>query len=104
MDGGADELQVDAVVCDIGKPFTVTGGRIRLDFTPNARDPLRGGTYRYKGDFGRFQIAGEGTYKLRLTAAGGSLIARGPGDAIADPGTFTRGGAEHYKLTPVTCE
>ena len=33
MVGGAGDLKVDAVVCDIGKPFTVTGGRITLDFT-----------------------------------------------------------------------
>jgi hypothetical protein len=104
MVGGAGDLKVDAVVCDISKPFTVTGGKITLDFTPSPRDPLRGGTYTYRGDFGRFQIAGDGTYRVKLTAAGGSLIASGPGSAITERGTHSNEGEEHYDLTPVDCQ
>ncbi len=104
MTGGADELKVNAVVCDIGQPFTVTGGRITLDFTPNPRDPLGGGTYRYRGDFGRFSVSGDGTYKVDLSAAGGTLIASGPGSAKTKLGTFSNAGTEHYDLTPVSCD
>jgi hypothetical protein len=104
MTGGADDLKVNAVVCDISQPFTVTGGRITLDFTPNPRDPLGGGTYRYRGDFGKFSISGDGTYRVKLTASGGSLVASGPGNAKTKLGTFSDAGAEHYDLTPVSCE
>ena len=92
------------MVCDISQPLTVTGGRITLDFTPDPRDPLGGGTYRYRGDFGKSSVSGEGTHKVRLTASGGSLIASGPGNAKTKLGTFSDTGEEQYDLTPVSCE
>lgn len=104
MTGGADELKVNAVVCDIGQPFTVTGGRITLNFTPNPRDPLGGGTYKYRGDFGKFSVSGDGTYKVDLSADGGTLIASGPGSAKTKLGTFSNVGTETYDLTPVSCD
>ena len=41
---------------------------------------------------------------MKLTAAGGSLIASGPGSAITERGTHSNTGEELYELTPVTCE
>jgi len=103
MKGGADALKVDAVVCDLSKPFTVTGSGIRLRFTPDAADPLSGGTYEYSGDFKKFKVSGNGTYKLKVDAGGGTLDAKGPGKAIGPLGTFTNRGKEHYELTPADC-
>ena len=103
MRGGADELVVDAVVCDISRPFTVTGSNISIDFTPKSADPLKGGKYSYFGDFGDFQVAGKGTYSLKLKGKGGVIVAKGPGKAITPRGTFTSSGTERYKLTSATC-
>lgn len=103
MRGGADELVIDAIVCDISKPFTVTGSNISIDFLPKGTDPLSGGKYTYFGDFGDFQLAGNGTYKLKLKGTGGSIVAKGPGKAITPRGTFTNKGTERYKLTPASC-
>jgi hypothetical protein len=104
MAGGADHLAIDAVVCDLSKPFTVTGGKITVHFTPSSGNPLGGGTYTYSGDLGDFSVAGQGTYKVRLTADGGSIVAKGPGSVTTPRGTFSNSGTEKYALTPVTCD
>jgi hypothetical protein len=103
MAGGAGKLVVDAVVCDLTRPFTVTGSRITLDFTPNGGEPLSGGTYTYSGDFGKFSLAGQGTYTLTLSAEGGSILAKGRGVAKTPRGTFSASGKERYSLTPASC-
>jgi hypothetical protein len=103
MNGGASELVINAVVCDISQPFTVTGSNITIDFTPKASDPLKGGTYSYFGDFGKFTLSGNGTYKLTLKKRGGTLVGQGRGKATTPRGTFSNNGKEHYKLTPATC-
>jgi len=104
MAGGADHLAIDAVVCDLSRPFTVTGGKITLQFTPSSGNPLGGGTYTYSGNLGDFSVAGQGTYKVRLTADGGSIVAKGPGSVTTPRGTFSNSGTEKYALTPVTCD
>jgi hypothetical protein len=103
MAGGADYLVIDAVVCDITQPFTVTGGKITIHFTPSSGDPLSGGTYKYSGDFGDFSAAGQGTYRVKLNADGGSIVAKGPGSVTTPRGTFSASGKEHYDLTPASC-
>ena len=103
MTGGAAKLVVDAVVCDISQPFTVTGTRIKIDFVPSAADPLSGGTYTYFGDFGKFSVSGQGTYRVKLTPGGGSITGKGTGIAKSPRGTFSAFGKEHYRLTPTTC-
>jgi hypothetical protein len=103
MRGGAAELVIDAVVCDISRPFTVTGSNVSIDFTPNSTDPSKGGKYSYFDDFGDFQVAGKGTYSLKLKGKGGVIVAKGPGKAITPRGTFTWSGTERYKLSPATC-
>ena len=103
MKGGAGELVINAVVCDISQPFTVTGSNITIDFTPKAIDPLKGGRYTYFGDFGDFTLSGKGTYKLTLKKRGGTLVSQGPGKATTSRGTFSNNGKERYKLTPATC-
>ena len=103
MAGGADYLKINAVVCDISQPFTVTGGKITVQFTPSGGNPLGGGTYTYSGDFGNFSAAGRGTYRVKLTADGGSIVAKGPGSVTTPRGTFSASGKEHYDLTPASC-
>ena len=96
MVGGAAKLKVDDVVCDITKPFTVSGSNITLDFTPREGDPS-GGTYSYRGDFGKFSVSGTGTYTLQLTDRGGTIIGKGKGKATGPLGTFSNSGKERYE-------
>jgi hypothetical protein len=103
MNGGAGELVINAVVCDISQPFTVTGSNITIDFTPKASDPLKGGSYSYFGDFGEFTVSGNGTYKLTLKKGGGTLVGQGRGKATTTRGTFSNTGKERYKMTPASC-
>jgi hypothetical protein len=103
MVGGLDDLFVDAVVCDIRQPFSVTGSGITLDYTPRSDDPLSGGTYEYSGDFGDFSVLGSGTYKVKLSRDGGSIVAKGKGKVVSAVGTFPGKGTERYKLTATTC-
>jgi hypothetical protein len=103
MNGGAGELVINAVVCDISQPFTVTGSNITIDFTPKASDPLKGGSYSYFGDFGEFTVSGNGTYKLTLKKGGGTLVGQGRGKATTTRGTFSNTGKERYEMTPASC-
>jgi hypothetical protein len=94
--GGLDDWQTNTVVCDIMKPFELTGG----GFTMQVSGGLSG-TYNYTGPF---NAHGTGTYTISLP------------DGIGKPGTMTGGGAgsaggytntgtEKYTLTPVeTCK
>ena len=90
--GGLDDWQTDTNVCDIMKPFTLTGG----GFTMNLTGGLSG-TYTYTGPF---NAHGGESYTISLP------------DGIGKPGTMTgggvgcaggecKGGTEHYTLTPI---
>lgn len=94
--GGLDDWQTNTVVCDIMKPFKLTGGGITMQVSGGLS-----GTYDYTGPF---NAHGTGTYTISLP------------DGIGKPGTMTGGGAgsaggytntgtEKYTLTPVeTCK
>jgi hypothetical protein len=90
--GGKDAWQTNTVVCDIMKPFTLTGGGVTMKLTGGLS-----GTYTYTGPFGSH---GGESYTISLP--------EGPGK----PGTMTGGGVgcamgkcrndiEKYTLTPV---
>jgi hypothetical protein len=90
--GGLDDFQTNTRVCDIMKPFTLTGGGITLQASGGLS-----GTYTYTGPF---NAHGAGTYTISLP------------DGIGKPGTMTGGGAgsaagytgsgtEKYTLTPL---
>ncbi len=90
--GGLDDWQTNTKVCDIMKPFTLTGG----GFTMQVSGGLSG-TYTYTGPF---NAHGGESYTISLP------------DGIGKPGTMTgggvgcaggkcKGGTEHYTLTPI---
>jgi hypothetical protein len=90
--GGLDDWQTNTLVCDIMKPFTLTGGGFTMQLSGGLS-----GTYDYTGPF---NAHGTGTYTISLPD--------GPGK----PGTMTGGGAgsveghtgygtEKYTLTPI---
>ena len=90
--GGLDDWQTNTAVCDIMKPFKLTGGGFTMELSGGLS-----GTYSYTGPF---DAHGVGTYTISLP--------EGPGK----PGTMTGGGegyaagykgsgTEKYTLTPI---
>ena len=69
--GGLDDWQTDTAVCDIMKPFVLTG-ILTMNFTGGLS-----GSYEYSG--GPFDAAGSGTYEISLP--------NGPGQAGTMTGT-----------------
>jgi hypothetical protein len=90
--GGLDDWQTNTKVCDIMKPFQLTGGGFNMHLSGGLS-----GTYTYTGPF---NAQGSGTYTITLP------------DGLGKPGTMTGGGAgsaegytntgtEKYTLTPI---
>ena len=92
--GGLDDWQTNTAVCDIMKPFTLTGG----GFTMNLSGGLSG-TYSYTGPF---NAHGTGTYTISLpegVGKPGTMTGQGAGSVTGDR-EYTGTGTEKYTLTP----
>ncbi len=91
--GGLDDWQTDTSVCDIMKPFTLTGGGFTLNFSGGLS-----GTYSYSG--GPFGAAGGDSYTISLPEGVGKQgTMTGGGEGCA--GGECAGGTEQYTLTPL---
>ncbi len=93
--GGLDDWQTNTAVCDIMKPFTLTGG----GFTMNVSGGMSG-TYTYSGPF---NAQGAGTYTISLPdgiGKPGTMTGGGSGTITGDK-VYTGKGTEHYTLTPI---
>lgn len=98
IEGGADSFHGTGTICDIGKPFTVTGSGVVVKFTPTSD---KGGTYDYSGNMSGFAVFGKGTYTVSYqgdTPVG--IIATGPGSVKTPMGVQTNTGTEKYTLSP----
>jgi hypothetical protein len=90
--GGLDDWQTNSKVCDIMKPFTLTGGGITMELSGGIS-----GTYSYSGPY---NSNGSGTYTITLPEGGGKPgTMTGSGDGSA--GGATNSGTEKYTLTPI---
>lgn len=90
--GGLDDWQTSTKVCDIMKPFTLTGGGFKNEFSGGLS-----GTYRYSGPF---NTSGSGTYTISLPDGfdkPGTMTGQGEGSAEGYAGS----GTEKYTLTPI---
>ncbi len=90
--GGLDDWQTNTKVCDIMKPFTLTGGGLRNEFSGGLS-----GTYSYTGPFNSH---GTGTYIISLPGGldkPGTMTGSGEGSAEGALGS----GTEKYTLTPI---
>lgn len=98
--GGLDDWQTDTAVCDIMKPFVLTG-ILTMTFAGGLA-----GTYEYSG--GPFGAAGTGTYEISLPngpGQAGTMTGTGEGSVDTPLGEFSNSGTEEYTLTPVApCE
>lgn len=93
--GGLDDWQTNTAVCDIMKPFTLTGG----GFTMQVSGGLSG-TYDYSGPF---NAHGTGTYTISLpdgVGKPGTMTGGGAGTITGDK-VYTGRGTEKYSLTPI---
>ncbi|MCC6327161.1 MAG: hypothetical protein IT174_01510, partial [Acidobacteria bacterium] len=91
--GGLDDFQTSTDVCDIMKPFTLTGG----GFTNNFSGGISG-SYNFTGPF---QSEGSGTYTISLPdgpGKPGTMTGQGSGSVL---GKYTGTGTEKYTLTPI---
>ena len=90
--GGLDDWQTNTKVCDIMKPFELTGG----GFTMKLSGGLNG-TYSYSGPYA---ASGTGTYTISLPDGfdkPGTMTGTGDGTA----GGASASGTEKYTLTPI---
>lgn len=98
--GGLDDWQTDTAVCDIMKPFVLTG-ILTMTFTGGLA-----GTYEYSD--GPFGAAGTGTYEISLPngpGQAGTMTGTGEGSVDTPLGEFSDLGTEEYTLTPIApCE
>jgi len=95
--GGLDDWHTNTKVCDIMKPFKLTGSGIVMNLSGGLV-----GTYEYGG--GPFGAQGNGTYTISLPGGldkPGSMTGSGEGSA----GGASNSGTEKYTLTPIPpCE
>ncbi len=100
--GGLDDFQGAGTICDLAKPFTISGGGNTVTFTPTSDE---GGSYRYQGNMGGIGVYGDGTYSVSADENGGTLTGTGNGCVRTPMGTRCNGGTERYTLTPIPpCE
>jgi hypothetical protein len=96
ISGGLDDWQTNTVVCDITKPFTLTGG----GFTMKLSGGLEG-TYEYTGPF---NAKGTGTYEMNFPngiGKNGEMKGRGDGTVQGGGKEYKGSGAETYSLSVV---
>ena len=98
ISGGLDEWYTDTIVCDITKPFTLTGTHgIKVEFSGGPS-----GTYKYSGT--SFSAQGSGTYEMSFPygeGKNGVMVGRGPGTVKGGGHTWKGSGEERYGLTTV---
>jgi hypothetical protein len=93
--GGLDAWQTNTAVCDIMRPFTLTGGGFTMEVSGGLS-----GTYTYTGPF---NAKGTGTYTISLpngVGKPGTMTGGGAGQITGDK-VYTGTGTEKYTLTPI---
>ena len=101
-EGGLDDFHGTGTICDLSKPFTISGGGNTVTFTPSSE---QGGSYSYQGNMGGIGVYGNGTYTASADESGGKITGTGNGCVKTPMGTRCGGGTERYTLTPTApCE
>ena len=90
--GGLDDWQTNTRVCDIMKPFTLTGSCCTLQASGGLS-----GTYTYTGIF---NAQGSGTYTISVPQGLGKPGTM-TGGGLGSAGGATGSGTENYTLTPI---
>lgn len=100
--GGGGQFHGSGTICDLEKPFTISGSGVTIKFSPSSAS---GGSYSYSGNMSGFAVWGGTSYTVSADENGGSMNGSGVGCVATPKGTFCRGGTEKYTLTPIEpCE
>lgn len=100
--GGADAFHGTGTICDLEKPFTISGSGVTIQFSPSS---AQGGTYAYSGSMSGFAVWGGTSYTVSADETGGTMTGSGVGCVRTPKGTRCRNGTEQYTLTPTApCE
>ena len=96
ISGGLDSWQTNTVVCDITKPFTLTGGGFTMKLSGGVA-----GTYEYTGPY---NAKGTGTYEMNFPngiGKNGEMKGRGDGTIQGGGKEYKGSGTETYSLSVV---
>ncbi len=97
--GGGGDFQGSGIVCDITKPFTISGSGVTMQFTPTG---VAGGTYSYSGSISGFAVSGGESYEVTsVDGVATSIRGYGVGSVETPIGTQSGYGEENYTLTPL---
>ena len=100
--GGGGQFYGTGTICDLEKPFTISGSGVTMRFTPSS---AQGGSYSYSGNMSGFAVWGGTSYSVSADENGGSMTGTGNGCVKTPMGTRCRNGTEQYTLTPTEpCE
>lgn len=103
-EGGGGDIIVSGEICDLVRPFVLTGGGVTLSFFP---EDEAGGTRVYEddGSFGGgfVVLAGEGPYVVSFDDAGvaTSIVGSGTGTSSSIAGEFSFPLNDVFTLTPL---
>jgi len=99
ISGGLDDWYTETIVCDITKPFTLTGGGFTMRLSGGIS-----GTYEYSGPF---NAKGTGTYEMSFpygAGKNGEMVGRGDGTVDGGGRSWKGSGEERYSLMTVDGE
>jgi hypothetical protein len=100
-EGGLQDFHGTGTICDLAKPFTISGSGNTVTFTPRS---ATAGTTSYLGVMQGVRVYGHGTYTVRADQTGGTITAKEKGSVVTPLGVFSATGTEKYTLTPTsTC-
>ena len=97
VSGGGGQFHGSGTICDLEKPFTISGSGVTVQFTPSS---AQGGSYTYSGNMSGFAVWGGTSYTVSADENGGSMTGTGNGCVRTPMGTRCRGGTEKYTLVP----
>lgn len=97
VSGGGGQFHGSGTICDLEKPFTISGSGVTIQFTPSS---AQGGSYTYSGNMSGFAVWGGTSYTVSADENGGSMTGTGNGCVQTPMGTRCRGGTEKYTLVP----
>jgi hypothetical protein len=97
--GGLNDFHGTGTICDITKPFTISGDGVTESYTPTSDT---GGIYSYTGAIPGlgWPVSGKGTYTVKVEDKGGTITAKGNHHVKSPMGTSTAKGTETFTLTP----
>lgn len=98
--GGGGDWAASGTICDIAKPFTLSGSGLTVKATPGG---ATGGRYQLTGSAGGASWSGNGSYTVRRDrdGAGGTLTLTGTNTIQTPLGAYSDSGKATFTLTRI---